>query len=727
MSPDIPQAHAQLDFLGYSDGDIVYYRIIPSLANGQRAQKIQHKAPFIPDQPEGSGLYLVVNGQGDTDQSIKTGRAFWCEWDDRPLTEQETLWDTLGFLEPTFQVKTRKSIHCYWVLQEPVPIDQWSTIQSRLLEALDGDRSIKNPSRVLRVAGSWHFKDGEEPIQCQLINATGKKYSLSEIVNAIPSNPHWSDGILFVEPEPKKSKLRLTSPTAIGDSIPLEIALAPSSRDLIAGGCSENRNATGAKLARDILGTEQYFISNGIAFSGDGYQLFVEFCHRCPSHDWSQKEWDGIWDKAKKSNPSPSLSSDKIETCINSYLKRQGKQSLLQVNKPDSVGNSDKATLAKITKLGDNCKALEFIKEIWGGNLAFNLRTLEIELKGHKLDLDQAPMIIADRYQISISKDRVSDCAYYLAKQNEYDPFLSYLESVKDLSDEGISKETLAPLLFFTDDPYYKEILWLFMLSIVKRAYEPGCKWDNTLVLQGKQHIGKSTFFQTLVGSKFFADTMTAKLGTDDLRLLHAHPVCEWAELGNFTARQFADVIKHFLSRQKDQFRLPYARDIVTYLRRSVIVGTVNEEQFLTDLTGNRRFMVLPCTQIIRPEILETMRDNIFAAVLKDYFANWQGKPLELPQPMRERQNFENEGYLHSDILQDALGEILDGQEGMEFTMAEIMQRLQVWRNGLLELKPGDRSTQMRLAKILNQYGWGKKQRKVNGQNTKIWAKKLTK
>jgi len=724
---DTAQSLAQLEMLGYTQGDTVYFRLLAGTGLSGRAKNLVKTFPQLPSQPKDKGLFVIVNGGGHKDENVLMGRAFFCEWDDRPIEEQVRLWEKLGFLEPTFQIQTRKSIHSYWVLNRSCPIDLWRPVQAKILDHLDGDRSLKNPSRPMRLAGSWHYKAGEDPIQCPIINAPGKIYSLSEIENAIPSNPHWSDGICFVDPEPKKPKPKLIEPTAIGiDPIPLEIALAPSSRDLIAGGCSETRNANGAKLARDLIGTESHLISNNILYSGDAYQLFLEFCHRCPGDDWSQKEWENIWRKAQKDNPQPTLSSDKIENCINAYLKRQGKNSLLQVYNQDIASNGKKPQDTNETiKLGDNRKALDFIRGIWGDKLAFNLRTLEIELEGKKLDIDQVPMVLADSYNVSITKDRANDACYYLAKQKEYDPFVTYLESTKHKSEQGINKHTLAPLLLFSNDPYHAEVLWLFLLALVKRAYEPGCKWDNALILQGEQGIGKSSFFRALVGNVFFKDTMTKNLDKDDLRILHAHPLIEWGELGNFTARQFADTIKQFLSRQEDQFRLPYAKDIIRYPRRSVIAGSVNEKQFLTDLTGNRRFMVLPCQKIIPPDILVSMRDNIFAAVLQDYFANWQGEnhPLVLPQEVQERQKAENENYLHSDVLQDAIGEILEDQEGLEFSMAEIMQRLQAWRNELLRLNPGDRSTQMRIAKILNQYGWVKKQKKVNGKNMMIWLK----
>jgi predicted P-loop ATPase len=398
---------------------------------------------------------------------------------------------------------------------------------------------------------------------------------------------------------------------------------------------------------------------------------------------------------------------------------------LLQTKKPATARNKDKPKNAsqgsnEPLKLNDNVKALNFIREVWGDGLKFNLRTLSVELNSKHLDADLVHNLLAEEYNVNITKQRALDAVYYLARKQDHDPFLNYLESCKNRS-TNVRKNKIALELFKIDDRYYDELIWLFMLGVVKRAYEPGCKFDYAFVLQGEQGVGKSTFFRTLSKGSF-SDTMTEKLDTDDLRKLHEHAINEWSELDGFTAKTYHGKIKAFLSRQEDQFRLPYAKDQVKMPRRSVIVGTVNESQFLTDMTGNRRFLVVPVKWIMPSEDLKLNVDEIWAAVIKDYEQDWKGefRELSLSPEVKTRQKEENENYLSSDVLEEAIADWLEDRT-LYFLMGDLAGYLQDWKEGVLGLKAIDRGTQMRIGKILNRQGWKKKQKWINGENVKAW------
>lgn len=398
---------------------------------------------------------------------------------------------------------------------------------------------------------------------------------------------------------------------------------------------------------------------------------------------------------------------------------------LLQTKSSGTVGKKTDAKSSNTDKnkpiqLGDNVKALNFIRSIWGKGLKFNLRTLSIELNGSHLEADIIHTKLAEEHSVNISKQRALDITYHLAKQKEYDPFKDYLESCKGRP-TTVTKNKIALELFKIDDRYYDEIVWLFLLGVVKRTYEPGCKFDHALVLQGEPEVGKSTFFRTLAKGSF-SDNMTEKLNVDDLRIMHEHVINEWSELDGFTAKTYEGKIKAFLSRQEDQFRLPYAKDLITHKRRSVIVGTVNESQFLTDMTGNRRFHIIPVTWIIPPDILKLTVDPIWAGVIQDYEENWKGKnrELELPKEFRERRDNENEQFLMGDILEEPIAEWVEGRS-IYFSMGELTEYLQDWKEGVLGLQAINKGTQMRISKILNRLGCKKKQKWVNGENLKAW------
>lgn len=164
-------------------------------------------------QRQGRGAYFVINGGGHKNEDVQVGRAIFYEHDNLDKGLQSNLWQSLGLPEPTFQVDTGgKSIHSYWVFDAPLPIAQWCTLQCDLLEYADADRSIKNPARVMRLAGAWHISHDElgNPIynQSRLIAVGGKTYSYEELRSLIPSTETEADPL----PLPSASTPALTTP-----------------------------------------------------------------------------------------------------------------------------------------------------------------------------------------------------------------------------------------------------------------------------------------------------------------------------------------------------------------------------------------------------------------------------------------------------------------------------------------------------------------------------------
>jgi len=185
LSLDIALAHLWLDLLGKDERETCI-RAIPhkgktgSAPKGTFAHDLERAEKW---QQQGCGLYAVVNRGGNTAAEITACTALFVEWDDRPQDEQLTLWEELGLPTPSFQVDTQgKSIHTYWVLQEPAPVEQWVDVLDRLIKLCGSDPACNGASRVMRLPGS-HYIDqyGESRGVVQIINATEVRYSIEEI------------------------------------------------------------------------------------------------------------------------------------------------------------------------------------------------------------------------------------------------------------------------------------------------------------------------------------------------------------------------------------------------------------------------------------------------------------------------------------------------------------------------------------------------------------------
>jgi predicted P-loop ATPase len=149
-----------------------------------------------------------------------------------------------------------------------------------------------------------------------------------------------------------------------------------------------------------------------------------------------------------------------------------------------------------------------------------------------------------------------------------------------------------------------------WFISLVARALSPGCKVDTALILEGAQGAGKSSFFRVIAG-EWFSDTEMA-LDKDAMLQLRGAWVYEWSELENVTSRQSVSRVKAFLTSTEDKYRPPFGRTPITVKRSGVSVGSTNNQDFLHDPSGSRRFWVIPISGIDLPR-LKAQREQLLA------------------------------------------------------------------------------------------------------------------
>ena len=272
--------------------------------------------------------------------------------------------------------------------------------------------------------------------------------------------------------------------------------------------------------------------------------------------------------------------------------------------------------------------------------------------------------------------------------------------------------DNLAVRYFGTINPLYDIFLKKTLIAAVARAYEPGCKHDTTLVLQGEQGVGKSSFFDVL-GGEWFDDSMGDGRTKDDLIILHKSWIQEWGEIERVFGKRQAGEIKAFLTRKKDLFRPPYGRTALNFPRRSIIVGSVNDGQFLVDPTGNRRYWVVP---IAKDKIdltrLRNERDAIWSAAVAAYK---QGQSWWLSDAEESLSTENNRTFEIIDEWQSAIALYLEHREQVSIT--ELLQSVFDYELGKIE-----RRDQMRVANILTNLKWKKAgQKQHQGKRQVVW------
>lgn len=183
--------------------------------------------------------------------------------------------------------------------------------------------------------------------------------------------------------------------------------------------------------------------------------------------------------------------------------------------------------------------------------------------------------------------NKTFDAVQISANKNSYHPIKDFLnEQVWD----GVNRiETLLIDYFSAEDSIYtRTVTKKFLVAAVARVFVPGIKFDTVLTLVGHQGIKKSTFFNIL-GKEWFSDSFTTVQGKESFEQLQGNWIIEIAELAGFK-KQEVEQIKQFISKRTDKFRFAYGRRVTDFLRQCVLVGTTNEDAFLKDYTGNRRF-----------------------------------------------------------------------------------------------------------------------------------------
>lgn len=285
-------------------------------------------------------------------------------------------------------------------------------------------------------------------------------------------------------------------------------------------------------------------------------------------------------------------------------------------------------------------------------------------------------------------------------------------EWLESLTWDGTPRlETLIPKAFGAEDNAYTQAVgrcWL--VSMVARVLNPGCKVDTMPVFEGKQGRGKSTALQVLVGSRWFAEASESPTSKDFFQALNGKLLVEIGEMDSFS-RAEVHTIKRVLSCQSDRYRAPYGRRAEDHPRMGVLAGTTNKDDWNRDETGARRLWPIACTDIDLGWI-RAQREQLFAEAVARHQAgeSW----WDVPTGDAER---EQEARRSSDEWERIVGTWLATCGKFEVTVGDVLA-------GALKLEADkwDKAVQMRCATVLRVLGWKRDTVWRGGKAVKIWT-----
>lgn len=207
--------------------------------------------------------------------------------------------------------------------------------------------------------------------------------------------------------------------------------------------------------------------------------------------------------------------------------------------------------------------------------------------------------------EFNINKDKQYDFMYCVAMDNRFNSVVEYLERCKEkylhnTPSEPVINQLFKSITYTSNDDleFNNRILLKVLLGAIHLAYNKGNSFvDFLIVLHGKQGIGKTQWIKSLVPTKhlneFFKEGVILNLKDKDSLIENTgYWIIELGEFGKTLKENDRDQLKTFIGKAIDEYRSPYARTAMKHPRHTVMIATVNDDEFFRDTTGNRRFVV---------------------------------------------------------------------------------------------------------------------------------------
>ena len=296
----------------------------------------------------------------------------------------------------------------------------------------------------------------------------------------------------------------------------------------------------------------------------------------------------------------------------------------------DGDPNDDtKQTFFNLLKLGNRNEILTIYSnasyivehdEKLSGYIRTNAMTDTIEYKGNNIsdaNLIKIKDYITKKYNCDFSTSSINEAIANAAINNQYHPVKDYLNSLKP-SSRSLVETFLIRHFGVADNTYHREIMKCWAVAAVARVFEPGFKFDNVIVLSGKQGIGKTSFIRMLAKDKWYGElnSFESQLAVEQIS------GCWLVEISEISVsnKHNLELQKAFLSGTSTKVRMAYARYTSDFKRSCVFMGTTNEDEYLKDSTGNRRWLPINCSaKQIDFKQLESEVDDFWSEALALY------------------------------------------------------------------------------------------------------------
>jgi putative DNA primase/helicase len=317
-------------------------------------------------------------------------------------------------------------------------------------------------------------------------------------------------------------------------------------------------------------------------------------------------------------------------------------------------------------------------------------------------------------------KNDMSDILLALARKHVVNPPKEYFEGL--VWDNKPRLDTwLTYYLGAEEQParYLQLVGSKWLIGAVSRIYSPGCKFDNVLILEGEQYLGKSTVFDrlaTINGQRYFTDESVDFKNKDSLMKLQGKLIYEMAELASFRKAE-TDEIKGFVRRQVDEYRPPFMRKVTPRPRMFIIGGSVNPSAgYFTDPTGNSRYWPVACGATIDIQALDNDKEQLWAEAVARYK---QGEKSWLVGDEYIAAQQEQKDRMVEDLMTDKIckvaRDLIDSCWTKDFFISDLLMKLDI------PILHQDGKLRLRITDVLTANGFVEYKPRVDGGQKRKW------
>lgn len=323
-----------------------------------------------------------------------------------------------------------------------------------------------------------------------------------------------------------------------------------------------------------------------------------------------------------------------------------------------------------------------------------------------------------ERYNLDMTNARANDAIKAVAIENAIHPLKTRLERVKWDGTPRLATWIVKTFGSNQNPLYCQKIGTCWMIAAVARVFNPGCKFDHMLVLEGTQNKGKSTALRKLAtfgkNYEYFCDSLSFASINDRaaIQMLQGSLIIEIAELDGMGKRDDTE-LKKWITMQTDRIQKKYENAITYYPRQFVLAGTTNKDSWLRDPTGNRRYWPVLVLDV-NMTWLEENKEQLWAEAVHRYKEGEQYY-ISHDDPVYETVEGEQKARVERDPWEDAVLKIVDGRN--------VVRSPEVLREIVHDVAKHDSKAMSRVTDILKMNGFQRENIWNAGKPVKAWVR----